>query len=69
MFDLQSYRIAVFAAVIAVVPWTLGFLISWPFGIWALIVLSRQDVRTAFAGESERNRGTGGDGGQLPNSL
>ncbi len=69
IFDLQSYRIAVFAAVIAVVPWTLGFLISWPFGIWALIVLSRQDVRTAFAGESERNRGTGGDGGQLSNSL
>ena len=56
MFDLQSYRIAVFAAVVAVVPWTLGFLISWPFGIWALIVLSRQDVRTAFAGESERNQ-------------
>jgi serine/threonine protein kinase len=56
MFDLQSYRIAVFAAVVAVVPWTLGFLISLPFGIWALIVLSRQDVRTAFAGESERNQ-------------
>lgn len=56
MFDLQSYRIAVFAAVVAVVPWSLGFLISWPFGIWALIVLSRQDVRTAFAGESERNQ-------------
>ncbi len=56
MFDLRSYRIAVFAAVVAVVPWTLGFLISLPFGIWALSVLSRRDVRTAFAGESERNQ-------------
>ena len=54
MFDLRSYRIAVFAAVVAVVPWTLGFLISLPFGIWALSALSRRDVRAAFAGESER---------------
>ena len=49
MFDLQSYRIALFAAVIAILPCSLAFPISLPFGIWALIVLSRRDVRTAFA--------------------
>ncbi|MBT4867775.1 MAG: serine/threonine protein kinase, partial [Planctomycetaceae bacterium] len=57
MFDLQSHRIAVIAAVIAVLPCTLGFLISLPFGIWALIVLSKPDVQDAFAGH-----------GQLPQS-
>jgi F0F1-type ATP synthase assembly protein I len=36
-----------------------GFPISLPFGIWALIVLSRRDVRTAFAdwhAKSERKK-------------
>ena len=56
MFDLQSYRFAVFAAVVAILPCAVGFPISLPFGIWALIVLSRRDVRTAFAGESEREQ-------------
>jgi hypothetical protein len=57
MLDLQSYRLAVFAAVVAILPCAPGFPISMPFGIWALIVLSRRDVRTAFAdwdAESER---------------
>ena len=54
MRDLRSYPIAVLAAVVAIFPCALGFLISLPFGIWALVVLSRRDVRTAFAGESER---------------
>jgi hypothetical protein len=56
MFDLQSYRIALFAAVVAILPCALGFPISLPFGIWALLVLSRRDVRTAFAGQSESER-------------
>ncbi len=54
--DLQSYRLAVSAAVVAVLPFAPGFLISLPFGIWALIVLSRRDVRIVFAGESEREQ-------------
>jgi hypothetical protein len=59
MFDLQSYPIALFASVVAVLPCAVGFPISLPFGVWALIVLSRQDVRTAFAGwdaESQREQ-------------
>ena len=58
MSDLQSYPIAVLAAIAAILPCAPGFLISLPFGIWALIVLSRRDVRTAFAGESEREQVT-----------
>jgi serine/threonine protein kinase len=49
MFDLQSHSIALFAAVVAIVPIAIGFPISLPFGIWALLVLSRQDVKSAFA--------------------
>ncbi len=57
MFDLQSYGIALIAAVVAILPCAPGFPISLPFGIWALIVVLRHDVRTAFAdevAESER---------------
>jgi len=59
MFDLQNWGIAGFAAVGAILPCALGFPISLPFGIWALLVLSRRDVRTAFAdwdAESEREQ-------------
>ncbi len=49
MGDLQNWGIAGFAAVGAILPCAVGFPISLPFGIWALLVLSRRDVRTAFA--------------------
>ncbi len=59
MFDLQNWGIALLASVVAVLPLAVGFLISLPlavgflislpFGIWALIVISRRDVMTAFA--------------------
>jgi predicted Ser/Thr protein kinase len=57
MFDMQSYGIALIAAAVAILPCAPGFLISLPFGIWALIVVLRHDVKTAFAdevAESER---------------
>ena len=53
MRQLQSYPITLSAAVAAILPLAPAFPISLPFGIWALIVLSRRDVRTTFAGESE----------------
>jgi hypothetical protein len=49
MFDLQNWGIALIAAVVALLPVAVGFPLSMPFGIWALLVLSRRDVRTAFA--------------------
>ena len=55
MRDLQAYPIALSAAVAAILPFAPGFLISLPFGVWALLVLSRRDVRLSFAGEPERD--------------
>ncbi len=55
MFGLRSYRIAVAATIVAIVPFGASFMISAPFGIWALILLSRGDVQAAFARKSERN--------------
>jgi predicted Ser/Thr protein kinase len=49
MFDLQSYGIALIAAVVAILPCAVGFPISLPFGIWAMIVVLRHDVKTTFA--------------------
>ena len=56
MFGLRSYHIAVVAAVVALFPIGPGSPISLPFGIWALVVLSKGDVRAAFAAKSERVR-------------
>ena len=49
MLDLQSHHIAMCAAVVAIFPVAIGFPISLPLGTWALLVLSRQDVKAAFA--------------------
>ena len=54
MRDLQSYRVPVSAAIVAILPLAPGFPISLPFGIWALILLSRRDVQTVFSGHSDR---------------
>lgn len=59
MFDLQSGPLALFAAVLAVLPLAVGLPTSLPFGIWALLLPSRRDMRTAFAGwnaESQRDQ-------------
>ena len=50
MFDLQSYSITVWAAVVAILPIAIGLPISLPLGIWALIVLLREDVKHEFEG-------------------
>ena len=56
MRDLQSYPIAMSAAVASVLPLALGFPNGLPFGIRALLVLSRKDVKVAFAGESDEQQ-------------
>lgn len=48
MWRLGSYGLAVFAAILAVLPWTPTFLIGVPVGIWALLVLKEPDVKAAF---------------------
>ncbi len=52
MKELQNYKMAVLGCVLAVLPVTPGCLLGVPFGVWALIVLTRKDVKYAFAGNT-----------------
>jgi serine/threonine protein kinase len=49
MKELESYRWAVISTVLAMLPVSPGCVLGVPFGIWALSVLLRKEVRTAFA--------------------
>jgi predicted Ser/Thr protein kinase len=49
MLRLESYGLAMIAAIVAMIPCGLGWLLGLPMGIWALSILSRRDVREAFA--------------------
>jgi len=49
MKRLQSYGLALTAAIIAVIPcFSPCCLLELPFGIWALVVLADEDVKAAF---------------------
>ncbi|HLJ96141.1 MAG TPA: serine/threonine-protein kinase [Gemmataceae bacterium] len=48
MMRLRSYPQAVAAALLAMLPWSIAVIVSLPFGIWALRVLRRPEVRAAF---------------------
>jgi tRNA A-37 threonylcarbamoyl transferase component Bud32 len=48
MWRLESYGLAMIAAIVALIPCSLGWLLGLPMGIWALAILSRRDVRDAF---------------------
>jgi tRNA A-37 threonylcarbamoyl transferase component Bud32 len=50
MLRLRSYAWAMAAAILSIVACSL---IGFPIGIWALIILARQDVREAFARQSK----------------
>ena len=51
MVRLRGYRNAMAAAVLAVIPvCSPCFVLGIPFGIWALVVLLRADVRAKFQG-------------------
>lgn len=60
---LASYRLAIAASILAMIlpP---GSLIGLPFGIWALVVLTRPEVRAAFKANRLRLRG-----GVLPHTT
>jgi serine/threonine protein kinase len=49
MKELENYRWAVISTVLAMLPVSPGCVLGVPFGIWALSVLLRKQVRTAFA--------------------
>jgi len=48
MKDLQSYGLAMTAAILAIVPCFSFCCTGIPFGIWALVVLLNKDVKPAF---------------------
>ncbi|MCH9023177.1 MAG: hypothetical protein IID32_10500 [Planctomycetes bacterium] len=49
MMNLQSYRLAVAAGILAMIPTGPIWIFTSLFGLWALIVLARKDVKAAFA--------------------
>lgn len=58
MRQLKCYRLAVFTAVLAILPVTPAFLLSLPIGIWALAVLTDSQVKAAFKkNKCERSAG------------
>lgn len=60
MRHLESYGFAMVAAILAVLPILRPlYLVSLPMGIWALIVLTRPDVKAAFARMKDRKGVTG----------
>jgi hypothetical protein len=48
MKGLSSYRFAMAGAIVAMLPCHCCFLLGLPFGIWALIVINKPEVRSAF---------------------
>ncbi len=48
MKDLQSYGLAMTAAILAIIPCFSFCCTGIPFGIWALVVLLNKDVKPAF---------------------
>lgn len=48
MLKLQNYGIAVAAAIVAMLPCQCCCLFGLPFGIWALVVLNKPEVKSHF---------------------
>jgi serine/threonine protein kinase len=53
MKELEGYKLAVLGSVLAILPVTPGCLLGVPFGVWALTVLTRRDVKEAFRSSSD----------------
>jgi hypothetical protein len=51
MLKLESYMWALLTAILALLPWSPGWVLGLPCGIWALVVLSKPEVMAAFLGE------------------
>jgi serine/threonine protein kinase len=54
MMRLRSFPMAAMAAILAMVPWSPGWLIGLPFGIWTCIVLGRPEVVEGFLSDERR---------------
>ena len=58
MRQLENYPLCMTAAVVAVLPLHAGFVLGLPFGIWALSVLTKPEVKDAFRAKA-RGRSPG----------
>lgn len=53
MLNGKNYRAAKRAAILAIVPFvSCCFVLGIPFGIWALVVLNKPEIRAFFNGEN-----------------
>jgi phage FluMu protein Com len=48
MYQLKSWSTVMFATIVAMLPCHLCCLLGLPFGIWALVVINRPEVKSAF---------------------
>ena len=53
MKELENRKLAVIARVLAVLPVTPGCVLGVPFGVWALITLTKPEVTKAFADNAD----------------
>jgi hypothetical protein len=61
MKSLQSYTLCIIGSIMAIVPCSGCCIVSFPFGLWALIALMNADVKAGFTaaangGNSRRSR-------------
>jgi phosphate/sulfate permease len=49
MKELENYKWSVISSILAMLPISPGCVLGVPFGIWALSVLLRKEVKEAFA--------------------
>jgi hypothetical protein len=52
----KGYGFVIAAIILAMLPWSIHFLIGLPAGIWAIRTLKRPEVKAAFAANLRRNR-------------
>ncbi len=52
----NDYGLVIAAIILAMLPWSIHFLIGLPGGIWALRTLKRPEVKAVFAANLRRNR-------------
>lgn len=48
LMQLRSYRLARLGSILALIPFTPGSIVGLPMGIWALLVMRKEEVQSAF---------------------
>jgi len=48
LMQLRSYRLARLGSILALIPFTPGAIVGLPMGIWALWVMKKEEVKSAF---------------------